>query len=126
MPPSLKVLHVRNGVDPKGWLATAFGSDGPCRVELEEAEGLSAGLELLRRAAFDAVLVEEPSEGLTPGRLVEAVRTGAHPRLPILLLGEIPDGVRATQYLEAGADAYVAKGTFDQEELLTTLGRLIG
>ncbi len=125
LPPSLTVLHVRNTIDPKGWLAAAFGSDGLCRVELEEAEGLPAGLEVLRRRAFDAVLVEEPDEGLPPNRLIEAIRAGAHPRLPILLLGEIPDGLRATQYLEAGADAYLVIRWTTARELLWHTARAV-
>jgi DNA-binding NarL/FixJ family response regulator len=106
-------------------LATAFGPDGPCRVELVEAEGLTAGLGLLRRSAFDAVVIEEPGQGLTPGRLVEAIRTGAHPRLPIVLLGEIPDSLRATQYLEAGADAYLVIRWTTARELLWHLARAV-
>ena len=46
--------------------------------------------------------------------------------LPVILVTSLQSQEDRLRGLEAGADAYITKGTFDQDELLATMERLIG
>ncbi len=107
LPPELRVLHIHGGSGPRGWLSAAFGGTGPCRVELTEAFDLASGLESLRNAVFDAVLVDEQIVGSDPSRVVASIRAGSRPRQPVLILSEDPDSDQAARCLEGGADAHL-------------------
>jgi DNA-binding response OmpR family regulator len=59
--------------------------------------------------------------------LVRAIRADErHTELPVIIVttrGEEEDRLAG---LEAGADAYMAKRSFDQQALLDTIGQLVG
>ncbi|MDX6512073.1 MAG: two-component system, chemotaxis family, sensor histidine kinase and response regulator WspE, partial [Gaiellaceae bacterium] len=59
--------------------------------------------------------------------LVEAIR--ADPRteaLPVVVVTTLATEEDQRRGIEAGADAYMAKGSFDQRALLETVERLVG
>ncbi|MEO5579998.1 MAG: response regulator, partial [Gemmatimonadaceae bacterium] len=76
---------------------------------------------------FDLLLsdVEMPlMDGIV---LTETVRASpAHKTLPIILVTSLDKPEQRERGLEAGADAYLAKATFDQDALVATVRRLIG
>jgi DNA-binding NarL/FixJ family response regulator len=119
----LHVLHIRSGGGPPDWLATALGGESTCRVRVTEVNQLAAGLQRLRSLAFDAVLVDRQVDVAEPHWMVEAIRAGSHPQLPVLVLGEEPDSEQATRCLEAGADAYLAVRRTTARELMWHLAR---
>lgn len=55
-----------------------------------------------------------------------AVRAGDHPELPVILVTSLAGEAEVQQGMQAGADAYIVKGQFDQAQLLATVQRLIG
>jgi two-component system chemotaxis sensor kinase CheA len=87
-------------------------------------DGLDA-LSLLRQEDFDAVVsdIEMPQlDGLT---LTERIR--ANPKteeMPVILVTSLQSAEEKERGLRAGADAYVVKGSFDQNNLLKTIRRL--
>ena len=87
--------------------------------------GLDA-LQKLSNRAFDAVIsdVEMPyMDGLT---LTERIRREPkHNELPIILVTSLASEEDKRRGVEVGANAYIAKPTFDQGLLLDTLRRLI-
>lgn len=88
-------------------------------------DGLEA-LSQLRQEDFDAVVsdIEMPQmDGLA---LTERIR--ANPKtedMPVILVTSLQSPEEKERGLRAGADAYVVKGSFDQDNLLTTIRRLI-
>ncbi|HYD78266.1 MAG TPA: response regulator [Paucimonas sp.] len=94
------------------------------RVETA-ADGLDA-LPKLRHGKFDAVVsdIEMPlMDGLE--LTGEIRRTPSTEHLPVVLVTSRQSPEERAQGLRAGADAYVAKGSFDQDNLLAALRRLI-
>jgi two-component system, chemotaxis family, sensor kinase CheA len=89
------------------------------------ADGLDAQ-SLLRRERFDAVVsdVEMPRmDGLS---LTRSIRENPQTReLPVVLVTSLQSAEERERGMLAGADAYVVKGAFDQDNLLATLRRLM-
>jgi CheY-like chemotaxis protein len=83
-------------------------------------------LQKLASRAFDAVAseIEMPSmEGLT---MIERIRREPkYNELPIILVTSLASEEDKRRGIEVGANAYIAKPTFDQGLLLDTLRRLI-
>jgi two-component system chemotaxis sensor kinase CheA len=46
-------------------------------------------------------------------------------RMPVVLVTSLDSSQNRLHGMEAGADAYIVKSTFDQRELLNTIERLI-
>jgi two-component system chemotaxis sensor kinase CheA len=84
------------------------------------------GLAKLATRAFDAVVsdIEMPNmDGLT---LTARIRQDPQYRdLPIILVTTLSSEEDRRRGIEAGANAYITKGAFEQQVLLDTLGRLI-
>ena len=88
------------------------------------ADGMEA-LSRLRQERYDAVVsdVEMPhldGIGLTK-RIREDARTAD---LPVILVTSLQTPAERERGLHAGADAYLTKGSFDQDQLLGLLGRM--
>ncbi len=87
-------------------------------------DGLDAWTKLSAEA-FDALVsdVEMPGmDGFTLTERVRAAETTA--RLPVVLVTALAQPEQQRRGLDAGANAYITKGRFDQEELIETLQRL--
>lgn len=82
-------------------------------------------LSRLRQDTFDVVVsdIEMPRlDGLT---LTERIRENPKTEhLPVILVTSLQSAQERERGLQAGADAYVVKGEFDQDNLLLTIGRL--
>ncbi|MEP6621204.1 MAG: response regulator [bacterium] len=88
------------------------------------------GLEAWRaieRASFALVVSDVEMPHLDGIGLCERIR--ANPgtsSLPVILVTSLDEPAHRARGLEAGADAYVAKSSFDQDQLLDTVRMLIG
>jgi two-component system chemotaxis sensor kinase CheA len=94
-----------------------------CEVETA-ADGLEA-LSRLRQHRFDAVVsdVEMPQlDGLGLTARIRAEPGMAD--LPVILVTSLQTPAERERGLQAGADAYLTKGAFDQDQLLAALDRL--
>jgi two-component system chemotaxis sensor kinase CheA len=94
-----------------------------CEVETA-ADGLEA-LSRLRQHRFDAVVsdVEMPHlDGLGLTARIRAEPGTAD--LPVILVTSLQTPAERERGLQAGADAYLTKGAFDQDQLLAALRRL--
>jgi two-component system chemotaxis sensor kinase CheA len=89
------------------------------------ADGTQA-LDMLNEHQIDLIIsdVEMPSmDGLA---LTSAVRQDERWRhLPIVLVTSLDAPEQVERGAAAGADAYIVKGRFDQNDLLQTIGRLL-
>jgi two-component system chemotaxis sensor kinase CheA len=94
-----------------------------CRVDTA-ADGLEA-LSRLRQERYDAVVSDVEMPRLDGLALTESIR--ADPRtaeLPVILVTSLQTADERERGLRAGADAYLTKGAFDQDQLLAALRRL--
>jgi two-component system chemotaxis sensor kinase CheA len=90
------------------------------------ADGMT-GWEKIQEESFDAVVLDVDMPRLNGFAVTEKVK--GDPRFeetPVILVTSLDSPRDKIRGMEAGADAYITKGTFDQQELLETIERLIG
>lgn len=117
-----RVLVVEDSVTSRLLLQHVLEGAG-YRVEAA-ADGIEA-LSRLRHGRIDAVVsdVEMPHmDGLTLTATIR--RDPATADLPVILLTSLQTPAERERGLHAGADAYLTKGSFDQDQLLQLLGRM--
>jgi two-component system, chemotaxis family, sensor kinase CheA len=92
----------------------------------QAADGLE-GWEKMQEQSFDAVVFDIEMPRMNGFQLTEKVRQdNRFEHLPIVLVTSLESPEDKLKGMEAGADVYITKGTFDQQELLETIERLIG
>ena len=88
-------------------------------------DGVEA-LNKLRSRRFDAVVSDIQMPNLDGLELTNRIRQQSeHSELPIILVTSLASDEDKRRGAEAGANAYITKGTFNQEVLLETLRRLV-
>jgi two-component system chemotaxis sensor kinase CheA len=96
------------------------GYDVVAATDGEEARGLLAGTEV------DLVLSDVDMPRLDGFGLTRAIRASPPTRaLPVVLLTALASEPDRQRGLEAGANAYLVKGAFDQKGLLDTIAALV-
>lgn len=92
----------------------------------QAADGME-GWEKMQAETFDAVVFDIEMPRMNGFQLTEKVREDKRfEHLPIVLVTSLESPEDKLKGMEAGADIYITKGSFDQEELLETIERLIG
>jgi chemotaxis protein histidine kinase CheA len=85
------------------------------------------GLAKARNGQFDAVLTDVEMPNMDGFALTAALRADARYRdVPIIILTSRQRDEDRRRGIEAGADAYIVKGDFDQGKLIETLSSLLG
>lgn len=122
LPAQMRVLYVTTPERTGAWLAEAFASDSACDVQLEETHGAAAGLQRLRDAPFDAVLVSHQPGKLDALAFVDGLRAGGSEE-PLVVLGQPSEQELGALCYEVGADAYVCVDAATTRGLLWTVAR---
>ena len=92
----------------------------------QAADGME-GWEKMQGESFDAVVFDIEMPRMNGFELTEKVRQDKRfEHLPIVLVTSLESPEDKLKGMEAGADVYITKGSFDQQELLETIERLIG
>lgn len=92
----------------------------------QAADGME-GWERMQDDTYDAVVFDIEMPRMDGFQLTEKVRRDSRfEHLPIVLVTSLESPEDKLRGMEAGADVYITKGTFDQQELLETIERLIG
>jgi CheY-like chemotaxis protein/chemotaxis signal transduction protein len=95
------------------------------RVELAE-DGLEA-LEKARGLVFDLVITDVEMPRMDGFTLTERLRQDpAYREVPVIIVTSREKEEDKRRGIQAGADAYIVKGAFDQSRLLETVRSLIG
>jgi chemotaxis protein histidine kinase CheA len=95
------------------------------RVELAE-DGLEA-LEKARARAFDLVITDVEMPRMDGFTLTERLREApGYREVPVIIVTSREKAEDKRRGIQAGADAYIVKGAFDQSRLLETVISLIG
>jgi two-component system chemotaxis sensor kinase CheA len=93
---------------------------------LVAADGAEAWA-LVQGEPLDAVVADIAMPRMDGFALTESVKGAEqYAELPVVLVTSLESPQDRIRGLEAGADAYIVKSTFDQMELLETIERLIG
>jgi two-component system chemotaxis sensor kinase CheA len=88
-------------------------------------DGVQA-LELLTEHQIDIIVSDVEMPRMDGLALTSAVRQDERwPNLPIVLVTSLDAPEQVEHGAAAGADAYIVKGRFDQNDLLNTIGRLL-
>jgi two-component system chemotaxis sensor kinase CheA len=104
---------VRSILEAAGY-ATTVATDG------------TEALEALHGAPVDLVVSDIEMPGLDGFALTAAIRRDEKLRqIPVVLVTSLAAREHRERGVAAGADAYIVKGSFDQGQLLDTVGRLI-
>ena len=83
--------------------------------------------EMLAEDDWDLVVSDVEMPRMDGFGLCAAIRGSArHSRLPVVLVTALEKQEHRTKGLEAGADAYIGKSSFDQRSLLETIQQLLG
>jgi two-component system chemotaxis sensor kinase CheA len=99
----------------------AAGYDVSTAVDGEDA------WRMIEEMPFDIVITDVEMPRLDGLELCERIRaTPARAGLPVILVTSLDKPEQRARGLEAGADAYITKSSFDQDTLLTTVRQLIG
>ena len=81
----------------------------------------------LERQDFALVVSDVEMPHLDGFGLCERIRASAkHASLPVILVTSLDEPAQRARGMEAGADAYITKSSFDQDTLLDTVRMLIG
>lgn len=85
-----------------------------------------AALELLADVDVDLVITDVDMPTMNGIELTRAIRSNqALAQLPVVLVTSLGADEDRQRGADAGADAYIVKGTFDQDELLRAVARLL-
>ncbi len=94
---------------------------------VETAVDGQQALERLGQQAFDVVVCDVEMPHLDGFALTRAIRADARlQHLPVILVTSLERPEDRQRGMEAGAQAYITKGAFDQNTLLETVARLTG
>lgn len=84
-------------------------------------------LGVMRANRFDLIVADVDMPKMDGISMVRAMRNeGELESLPVILVTSRDDQSDRQRGLSAGAQAYIVKGRFDQDELLSTIARLLG
>ena len=84
------------------------------------------GWSLVQSEALDAIVSDIDMPHMDGFTLTERIKSDDHYRdLPVVLVTSLESSKDKVRGMNAGADAYIVKSTFDQQELLETIERLI-
>ena len=86
-----------------------------------------AALEMIRKGKYDLVVTDVEMPRRNGFELTATLRSDpATRKIPVVIVTSRADDAERRKGVEAGAQAYITKGTFDQNELVRTVKRLIG
>ena len=88
----------------------------------EQAGNAADGMQILRRAKFDIVILDINMKGRSGLDMLKALRR-EWPALPVLMVSMYPEEQFAQAALDAGANGYVAKDA-EPEDLLAAIRRV--
>jgi two-component system chemotaxis sensor kinase CheA len=82
---------------------------------------------VLQEQGCDLVVADIEMPRMDGFALCEAIRSSSRfKRLPVVLVTALETAEHRTRGLEVGADAYIGKSSFDQQNLLDTIRQLLG
>jgi len=116
----MRVLLIEDNPGDKRLLQEALKEIENVQIELEWADRLSKGIELLENKTFDAILLDLSLPDSTGIDTFNSIHKKA-PLIPILVLTGLNSEEIATKAVKAGAQDYLVKGNFSGSLLVRAL-----
>lgn len=120
---ALSILVVEDSITSRMLIKNILESSG---FSVTTAVDGQDALRLLHQRNFDLVISDIEMPNLDGMQLTAAIR--AHERLatmPVVLVTALDSPADRSRAMEAGADAYIVKGSFDKSNFLDVVGRLV-
>lgn len=122
--PTQRILVVDDSITTRTLEQSVLETAG---YEVLTAVDGQAAWEILQRHGADLLLSDVEMPRVDGYELCEKVRESTRfAGLPVVLVTSLESPEQRRRGLEAGADAYVVKSSFDQEDLLETIRQLLG
>jgi len=87
----------------------------------------SQGWERIQNETLDAIICDVDMPRMDGFELTQKIKADRRfAEMPVILVTSLDSEEHKLKGMEAGADAYITKGSFDQKELLETVARQIG
>ena len=115
-----RVLVVDDDEDIRAMLDLALSAEG---YEVVTAADGAAGLDAVRDATPDVILLDLKMPGMGGEEFADRYRQGAGPRAPVVVVAAAQDTPQRAAAI--GAQAYLLK-PFELDELLSLVGRFAG
>jgi DNA-binding NarL/FixJ family response regulator len=123
LPPQMRVLFITGRQRTGSWLAEALAADSASKVQLDEAQGVAAGLALLQDEIFDATVVSHEPDELDAFEMIDGIRAACSQPMAIIVLGLESDQQMAALAFESGADGYICVPTTTTRTFIWQLAR---
>jgi len=95
--------------------------------DVEIAVSAEDALQKISHTHFRLIVTDVEMPGMDGFELTRTLRRDdKHSETPIIVLSSLSSEAERRQGLEAGANAFIVKGEFDQKMLLSTIERLVG
>ncbi|MCL5037859.1 MAG: hybrid sensor histidine kinase/response regulator [Chloroflexi bacterium] len=117
---SIEILLIEDNPGDSRLIKEMLAEDPGVAYKMEHVTTLSAGMELMERHVFDAVLLDlglPDSEGLETLKKLRA----ASPDMPVVVLTGIDDESVGTKAIQEGAQDYLIKGEVDNNLLVRSI-----
>jgi DNA-binding NarL/FixJ family response regulator len=115
-PAPLDVLYLLGPASPRGWFARAL-SNQPTPIEVRDCPSLAVGLEQLRAAPYDVVVLDRDVSDRPPAETMLAIQTSTHELQAVVVLSDDHQRHDAAEFLSGGAAAYLPLRTTTPAEL---------
>lgn len=120
---TLSVLLVEDSITSRTLLKNILTASG---YRVETAVDGQEGLDIFNRESFDIVVSDVEMPRMNGFELTKAIRSNlTKGALPVILVTSLDTQKDKEMGVEAGADAYIVKSSFDQGNLLEVMRRLL-
>ncbi len=94
--------------------------------KVQLAQSGEDALEILARDSFDLFLIDIEMPGINGFELTSKIRQSPKDKeTPVIILSSLASDEHKRKGIEVGANAYIVKGSFDQESFLETVGNFV-
>ena len=119
-----RVLVVDDSITTRTLEQSVLSASG---FDVETAVDGSDAWRMIEDAKYDLVITDVEMPRMNGLQLCERIRASAeHAKLPVILVTSLDKPEQRARGLEAGADAYITKSSFDQDTLLAIVRQLVG
>ena len=119
-----RILAVDDSPSMRDMVRIALTSAG---FDVTSAGDGQEALDIARQSGFDLVLSDVEMPGMDGFALTRTIRrTKGWENVPVVIMTSRGEDTARQAGLDAGASAYLLKNEFDQEQLVSTVRRLVG
>ncbi|MBF0225075.1 MAG: response regulator [Desulfobacterales bacterium] len=117
--PSPSILVVDDSLTTRSLIKGILEGEG---YKVQLAQSAEDALALIEKMRFDLILTDVEMPGINGFELSHKIRQGkSHKDTPIVILTSLPSDSDKRRGISVGANAYIVKGSFEQQSFLETI-----